>query len=86
MSFRCLGSQKSNALNGARFGVEMKELESLEADHTKLKANFVGCEITRGWLRNQPLAAKWCPSRCEILLSASRYLRPTFLDFFALDI
>nr|CAN82477.1 hypothetical protein VITISV_043186 [Vitis vinifera] len=40
----------------------MKELEPLEADHTKLKANFVGCEITRGWLRNQPLAAKWCPS------------------------
>ena len=64
----------------------MKELEPLEADHTKLKANFAGYEITRGWLGNQSLATKRCPSGCEILLSASRYLRPTFLDFFALDI
>nr|CAN80301.1 hypothetical protein VITISV_026248 [Vitis vinifera] len=60
------GSHQSNASNGAQFGVEMKELEPLEADHTKLKANFVGCEITRGGLRNQPLAAKWCPSCCKI--------------------
>ncbi|RVW45762.1 Retrovirus-related Pol polyprotein from transposon 17.6 [Vitis vinifera] len=42
------GSQKSNALNGLQIGVEMKKLESLEADHSKLKANFAG-------LRNQPL-------------------------------
>ena len=80
----------------------MKELQPLEADHSKLKANFAG-------LRNQPLAAKSQEDGCEIslwlrngdlqlvnfvailhaykiLLSASRYLRPTFLDFFALDI
>nr|CAN79120.1 hypothetical protein VITISV_011710 [Vitis vinifera] len=57
MSFRSLGSQKSNTSNGVRFEVEMKELEPLEADHTKLKANFAGCEISL-WLRNQPLAAK----------------------------
>ena len=36
-------------------GVEMKKLEPLEADHTKLKANFVGCKITRGWLQNGDL-------------------------------
>ena len=35
----------------------MKKLQPLEADHTKLKANFAGCEISL-WLRNQPLAAK----------------------------
>ena len=29
----------------------MKELEPLEADHIKLKANFAGCEISL-WLRN----------------------------------
>ena len=36
----------------------MKELEPLEADHTKLKANFVGCEISL-WMRNHKrMAAK----------------------------
>ena len=80
----------------------MKKLEPLEADHTKLKANFAGCEISL-WLRNHKvMAAKSAFScemvsfslrnftailhACEILLSASRYLRPTFLDFFASDI
>ena len=48
---------------------EMKKLEPMEADHSKLKANFAG-------LRN--FAAILCA--CEILLSASRYLRPTFFD------
>ena len=53
MSFRSSGSQESNASNGARIGVEMKKLEPLEANYTKLKANFavakstLGCEITR---------------------------------------
>ncbi|RVW20686.1 hypothetical protein CK203_112153 [Vitis vinifera] len=56
-----LGSQQSNTSNGVQFGVELKKLEPLEADHTKLKANFTGCEITRG------MAVKWCPSACEIL-------------------
>ena len=54
----------------------MKKLEPLEADHTKLKANFVGCEISL-WLRNN-FAAILCA--CEILLGASKYLRPTFFD------
>ena len=33
----------------------MKKLEPLEADHTKLKANFAGCEMVckiNRWLRN----------------------------------
>ena len=51
MSFRRLRSQQSNALNDARFEVEMKKLEPLEADHTKLKANFAGYGINL-WLRN----------------------------------
>ena len=67
MSFRSLGSQKSNALNGAQFRAEMKKLEPLEANHTKLKANFPGYEISL-WLRNHKrMAAKWCPSCCKIL-------------------
>ena len=52
MSFQILGSQQSNASNGTQFGVEMKELQSLEAEHRKLKANFVA-------LQNRPFAAKW---------------------------
>ncbi|RVW69262.1 Transposon Ty3-G Gag-Pol polyprotein [Vitis vinifera] len=48
------GSQQSNASNGSQIRVEMKKLEPMEADHSKLKANFAG-------LRNQPLA-------CEISL------------------
>ena len=37
MSFRSSGSQQSNALNSAQFEVEMKELQPLQADHSKLK-------------------------------------------------
>ena len=44
-------SQQSNASNGVQFGAEMKELQPLEAEHYKLKANFAA-------LRNQPFAAK----------------------------
>ncbi|KAL6311119.1 hypothetical protein AAG906_012619 [Vitis piasezkii] len=47
ISFQSSGSQKSNASNGARFGVEMKELQPLQADHSKLKEIFAR-------LRNHP--------------------------------
>ena len=40
ISFRSSGSQKSNASNGAWFRVEMKELQPLQADHSKLKEEF----------------------------------------------
>ena len=36
MSFRSLGSQKSNASNGARIGVETKKLWPFEDNHAKL--------------------------------------------------
>ena len=52
MSFQSLGSQQSNASNSTQFGAEMKELQPLEAEHCKLKANFAA-------LWNQPFAAKW---------------------------
>ena len=55
----------------------MKELDPLEADHTKLKANFAGCEMVSFTLRNFVAILH----AYKILLSASRYLRPTFLDF-----
>ena len=53
MSFRSSGSQQSNASNSAQFGVEMKELQPLQADHSKLKEEF--CPA----LRNHPFVAKW---------------------------
>ncbi|RVW63932.1 hypothetical protein CK203_056793 [Vitis vinifera] len=34
------GSQQSNASNGVRFEVETKELQPLQADHSKLKEDF----------------------------------------------
>nr|CAN80062.1 hypothetical protein VITISV_039547 [Vitis vinifera] len=40
MSFRSSGSQQSNASNGVRFEVETKELQPLQADHSKLKEDF----------------------------------------------
>ena len=66
----------------------MKELEPLEADHTKLMANFAGCEISL-WLRNGVLHATKFRSHLVRLRNspeASRHLRPTFFRFFALDI
>ena len=72
----------------------MKELQPLEADHSKLKPNFVGlqnqpsaaksqeegCEISL-WLRNGVFhATKFCSPLARLRNSpkASRYLRPTF--------
>ena len=63
MSFRRSGSQQSNASNGSQIRVEMKKLEPMEADHSKLKANFAG-------LRNQPLAAK-SAFGCEMISQPS---------------
>ena len=59
MSFWSSGSQQSNALNSVRFGVEMKELQPLQADHSKLKEIFAR-------LRNQSWAAKMLSFCCEI--------------------
>ena len=71
MLFQSSGSQQSNASNGARFEVEMKELQPLESDHSKLKENFA-------WLRNQPFVAKMLSFCCEnftaILHSATEFL------------
>ncbi|RVW32451.1 hypothetical protein CK203_099871 [Vitis vinifera] len=39
------GSQESNASNGVQFGVETKELQSLQADHSKLKEDF--CTVAK---------------------------------------
>ncbi|RVW19085.1 hypothetical protein CK203_087647 [Vitis vinifera] len=43
MNDSSLGSQQSNASNGAQFGAEM-ELQPLEAEHRKLKANFAALQ------------------------------------------
>ncbi|WJZ96783.1 hypothetical protein VitviT2T_015433 [Vitis vinifera] len=59
-------SQQSNASKGARFGVEMKELQPLEADHSKLKEDFcttaksaLGCENVVLLLRNFAALLQW---------------------------
>ncbi|KAL6340523.1 hypothetical protein AAG906_010431 [Vitis piasezkii] len=57
---------QSNTSNGAQFEVEMKELESLESNHTKLKANFAGCEISL-WLRNHKRMAAKSAFGCEMV-------------------
>ncbi|RVW86153.1 hypothetical protein CK203_038044 [Vitis vinifera] len=59
-------SKESNASNGVQFGVEMKELHSLQADHSKLKEEFAQrCEITL-LLRND--FAAFLHSAVEFLL------------------
>ena len=72
MSFRISGSQQSNALNGAQFGVEMKELQPLQVNHSKLKEEI--CKV----LRNHPFVAKWFRSLfvqcCGIPPEVARYM------------
>ena len=50
--FQRSGSQQSNALNGAQFGVETKKLHPLQVNHSKLKEAFYKV------LRNHPFVAK----------------------------
>ena len=45
MSFRSSGSEQSNASNDTQFGVEMKELQPFQANHSKLKEEF--CKVLR---------------------------------------
>ncbi|KAL6336545.1 hypothetical protein AAG906_025096 [Vitis piasezkii] len=74
MSFRSSGSHESNYSNGTRFRVEMKELDPLEVDHTKLKANFMGfisCELERKSKVNDHLEWKMLGERHEPLQVAS---------------
>ena len=58
--FQSSGSQESNALNGVRFGVETKELQPLQADHSKLKEGFSKV------LRNQPFVARISQPFCTV--------------------
>ena len=53
MSFEILGSQKSNASNSVQFGAEMRKLQPLEDNCSKLKEGF------NKVLRNQPFVAEW---------------------------
>ena len=66
MLFRRLGSQQSNASNGAQFEVEMKELHPLQADHSKLKEEF--CTA----LRNHPFCCEMISQPfCTVLWNSS---------------
>ena len=93
ISFRRLGSQESNTLNGVQIRAKMKKLYPLEDNCTKLKDNFASCEITKPTCEIKVQLAKWTISTCEIFASHvstceihlcnPRYLRPTLLDFFS---
>ena len=63
--FQSSGSQESNASNGVQFGVEMKELQPLQADHSKLKEAF--CKV----LHNQPFVARISQPFCTVLWISS---------------
>ena len=66
----------------------MKELEPLEANHTKLKANFAGCEISL-WLRNGVLQVVKFHSHLARLRNSPECFSIFATDifrFFALDI
>nr|CAN65956.1 hypothetical protein VITISV_009071 [Vitis vinifera] len=65
-------SHKSNASNSTRFEVEMKKSEPLEANHTKLKTNFVGCKISL-WLRNGVLQVAKFRSHLARLRNSPKY-------------
>ena len=71
MSFRSSGSQQSNASNGAQFGVEMKDLQPLQTNHSKLNEEF--CTA----LRNHPFVTRWFRSLfvqcCVSPLEVSRH-------------
>ena len=71
MSFQSLGSQQSNASNGAQFRAEMKELQLLEAKHRKLKANVAALrsDFTALFVRLRNLAD--LVFTYEMVLSAS---------------
>ena len=59
------GSQESNASNGVQFEVEVKELQPLQADHSKLKEAF--CKV----LHNQPFVARISQPFCTVLWISS---------------
>ena len=63
--FQILGSQKSNASSGVRFGVEMKKLQPLQVNHSKLKEAFSKV------LRNQPFVARISQPFCIVLWISS---------------
>ena len=58
ISFRSSGSQQSNASNGAWFGVEMKELQPLEANHSKLKEEF--CTVAKSPFCYEMISQPFC--------------------------
>ena len=129
--FQRSGSQESNASTRVRFGAEMRKLQPLEDDCSKLKEGFSKVLRNHPLFRNdfaaflhsaldfpwsftprwKPNTTRWKPTSqwcrtslllrsnfaalfgclrnlvdlvftCEMVLSASRYLRPTLWDIF----
>ncbi|KAL6316816.1 hypothetical protein AAG906_021116 [Vitis piasezkii] len=76
--FQSSGSQESNASNGVRFGVETKELQPLQADHSKVLRNqhFVA-RISQPFSRTLR-TSRWKPTSqpCEDSLVLKIFRRP----------
>ena len=82
MSFRSLGSQKSNASNGVWFRVEMKELQPLQADHSKLKEEF--CMAAKSPFCCEMISQLFCTMQRNFSWSFPKFATDTF-GYFASD-
>ena len=83
--FQSSGSQESNYSNGVRFGVEMKELQPLEANHSKLKEEFYTAakspfcyEYFAAILHSAVEFPQKFPDSCDTLEAEHRKLKSNF--------
>ena len=82
MLFRSSGSQQSNASNSAQFGVEKKELQPLEADHSKLKEEF--CTTAKSPFYCEMISQPFCTVLWNFSWSLPIFATDTF-GYFASD-
>ncbi|RVW21453.1 hypothetical protein CK203_110480 [Vitis vinifera] len=76
------GSQESNSSNSMQFGVEMKELQPLQADHSKLKEDF--CTAAKSAFCCENFAAILHSARLSGACSQG-IIQPNSEDFFSED-
>ena len=82
MSFQSSRSQQSNASNSAWFGVEMKELQPLEANHSKLKEEF--CTAAKSPFCCEMISQPFCTVQRNFSWSFPIFMTDTF-GYFASD-
>ena len=82
ISFRSSGSQQSNASNGAWFRVEMKELQPLQSDHSKLKEEC--CTAAKSPFCCEMISQSFCTVQRNFSWSFPIFATDTF-GYFASD-